>query len=228
MGASGQIIFFILAVLIIILSVIAVTCRNLTWIIISMLGALAVTAGLFFLTKYYLLAILQLVLFTAGTGVLTFYALRTTGLTHLIIDTAGWKRSLIVAIGSTATAALTIITILNFRFHGITESVKNGISEGMTIHHFLVLSTILFFIGIHGFLTRLNLFAILISSVLIINSANVNFIAFNRYLYPENNEGVLFGIFTVVFSVAGAALAIAIIYNIFKTFRSVNIDEAGE
>jgi NADH-quinone oxidoreductase subunit K len=64
--------------------------------------------------------------------------------------------------------------------------------------------------------------------VLIINSANVNFIAFNRYLYPENNEGVLFGIFTVVFTVAGAALAIAIIYNIFKTFRSVNIDEAGE
>jgi len=228
MGAFGQITFFILAALIIILSILAVINRNLTKTLISMLGVFAITALFFFLTKYTLLAILQLVLFTVGTGVLTFYTMRVSGLTHFKMDMVGWKRPLVVAIGSAAATALTIITIFNFRFHGPAKPGITAMDEGITIHYFLALSAILFFIGIYGFLTRRNLIAILISSELIINSVSINFVTFNRYLYPQKIEGMLFSVFIVVIAVAEAALALAIIYDIFRQLKSVNIDDTGE
>ena len=58
------------------------------------------------------------------------------------------------------------------------------------ITHFLVVSTLMFFIGIYGFLTRRNLITLLMSIELILNSVNINFVVFNRYLYPDQLQGI--------------------------------------
>ncbi|MGZ5247797.1 MAG: NADH-quinone oxidoreductase subunit NuoK, partial [Flavitalea sp.] len=61
--------------------------------------------------------------------------------------------------------------------------------------HILFVSTALFFIGMYGLFTRRNLITMLMSVELILNSVNINFIAFNKYLFPEKLDGVFFTIF---------------------------------
>ena len=63
------------------------------------------------------------------------------------------------------------------------------------LFHFLVIGAVLFFIGIYGFLTRRNLITMLMSVELILNSVNINFIAFNKYLWPGTLDGTFFTIF---------------------------------
>ena len=58
------------------------------------------------------------------------------------------------------------------------------------LYHILFISTALFFIGVYGFLTRRNLVTMLMSIELILNSVNINFIAFNKYLWPNRLDGV--------------------------------------
>jgi len=64
--------------------------------------------------------------------------------------------------------------------------------EQIPLTHFLVLSTMLFFLGVYGFFTRRNMITMLMSTELILNSVNINFIAFNKYLYPHQLEGIFF------------------------------------
>ncbi len=64
--------------------------------------------------------------------------------------------------------------------------------EGVPLSHFLILSTLMFFIGVYGFLTRKNLITILMSTELILNAVNINFVAFNKYLYPGQLQGHFF------------------------------------
>ena len=61
--------------------------------------------------------------------------------------------------------------------------------HGVPIEHILIGSTLMFFIGVYGFLTRTNLITILISTELILNAVNINFVVFNRYLYPDHLQG---------------------------------------
>lgn len=93
------------------------------------------------------------------------------------------------------------------------------------LQHILILSTALFFIGVYGFFTRRNLISMLMALELILNSVNINFVAFNRYLYPENNDGVFFILFVIAIAAAEAAVAIAIIINIYRQFRSVDAED---
>ena len=93
------------------------------------------------------------------------------------------------------------------------------------LQHILILSTALFFIGMYGFFTRRNLISILMALELILNSVNINFVAFNKYLYPENNDGVFFILFVIAIAAAEAAVAIAIIINIYRQFRSVDAED---
>jgi hypothetical protein len=60
------------------------------------------------------------------------------------------------------------------------------------MEYYLVLSTIMMFVGIYGFVTRRNLLAMLISVELILNSVDINFVVFNRFLFPEQLEGFFF------------------------------------
>ena len=65
---------------------------------------------------------------------------------------------------------------------------------GISIYEIFTLTSILFFIGIYGFITRKNLISILISLELILNASAVNFVVINKYLYPDVLQGVFFSI----------------------------------
>jgi NADH-quinone oxidoreductase subunit K len=94
--------------------------------------------------------------------------------------------------------------------------------------HILFVSTALFFIGIYGLFTRRNMITMLMSVELILNSVNINFIAFNKYLYPDKLDGVFFTVFIITIAAAEAAVAIAIIINLYRNFQSIDVEEAGE
>lgn len=96
--------------------------------------------------------------------------------------------------------------------------------EGVPLSHFLILSTLMFFIGVYGFLTRKNLITILMSTELILNAVNINFVAFNKYLYPGHLQGHFFTLFIIAIAAAEAAVAIAIIINLYRNFRTVNVE----
>ena len=93
---------------------------------------------------------------------------------------------------------------------------------------YLIISAILFSLGIYGVMTRRNAVAILMGIELILNSANLNFVAFNRFSGMERLEGQVFSIFVIVLAAAEAAIALAIIINLFKNIGTVNVDEAKE
>ena len=96
------------------------------------------------------------------------------------------------------------------------------------IQIYLMVSSILFTLGIYAVITRKNAVAILMGIELILNSANINFIAFNRFGYFESLDGQVFSIFVIVLAAAEAAVALAIIINLFKNIGTVNVDEATE
>lgn len=89
---------------------------------------------------------------------------------------------------------------------------------------FFVLSAILFFIGVFGFVTRRNLIAMLISVELILNAVDINFAAFNRLLFPGEMEGFFFTLFSIGVSAAESAVAIAIILKVYRLFKSDSVD----
>ena len=94
--------------------------------------------------------------------------------------------------------------------------------------HILFVSTALFFIGMYGLFTRRNMIMMLMSVELILNSVNINFVAFNKYLYPQNLEGVFFTLFIIAIAAAEAAVAIAIIINLYRNLRSIDAEAADE
>lgn len=100
--------------------------------------------------------------------------------------------------------------------------------EGITIEYFLVTSTIMFFVGVYGFITRNNLITMLMSIELILNSVNINFLVFNRFLYPDQLEGHFFSLFVIAIAAAEAAVAIAIIINIYRRFNTIDADNVDE
>lgn len=96
------------------------------------------------------------------------------------------------------------------------------------LYDILFISTALFFIGVFGFLTRKNLITMLMSIELILNSVNLNFIAFNKYVWPNRLDGVFFSIFIIAIAAAEAAVAIAIIINLYRSHQSIDVDQTEE
>lgn len=96
---------------------------------------------------------------------------------------------------------------------------------GISIYEILTLTSILFFIGVYGFITRKNLISILISVELILNASAVNFVVINKYLYPDNLQGVLFSIFIIAVAAAETALAVSIIINLYRQISSVEVKD---
>ncbi|MCX6233624.1 MAG: NADH-quinone oxidoreductase subunit NuoK [Bacteroidetes bacterium] len=101
-------------------------------------------------------------------------------------------------------------------------------TQGIPLYYFLTISTLMFFIGIYGFLTRKNLITMLMSVELILNSVNINFVAFNKYLYPDKLQGHFFSLIVIAIAAAEAAVAIAIIINIYRNFRSIDVEKVDE
>ncbi|MEO6404159.1 MAG: NADH-quinone oxidoreductase subunit NuoK [Ferruginibacter sp.] len=96
------------------------------------------------------------------------------------------------------------------------------------LYHILFVSATLFFIGVFGFFTRRNLVTMLMSIELILNSVNLNFIAFNKYLWPDRLDGLFFTIFIIALAAAEAAVAIAIIINLYRSHKSIDVENAEE
>lgn len=90
---------------------------------------------------------------------------------------------------------------------------------------YLVPSVIMFVCGVFGFVTRRNLIAILISLELMLNSADLNFVIFNRFLFPDQMEGMMFTLFSIAIAAAETAIAIAIIINIYRSIGNTDINE---
>jgi NADH-quinone oxidoreductase subunit K len=96
--------------------------------------------------------------------------------------------------------------------------------EGIGVNDFLVVSTIMFFVGIYGFIIRKNLITMLMSVELILNSANINFVVFNKYLFPDMMQGYMFSLFVIGIAAAEAAVAIAIILNVYRNLKDINVE----
>jgi len=89
---------------------------------------------------------------------------------------------------------------------------------------YFVLSALLFFIGVYGFVTRRNLIAMLVSIELVLNAVDLNFAAFNRLLFPGEFEGFFMTLFSIGVSAAESAVAIAIIINVYRNFHSDQVN----
>ena len=89
---------------------------------------------------------------------------------------------------------------------------------------YFVLSALLFFIGVFGFITRRNLIAVLVSIELVLNAVDLNFAAFNRLLFPGEFEGFFMTLFSIGVSAAESAVAIAIIINVYRNFHSDQVN----
>ena len=93
--------------------------------------------------------------------------------------------------------------------------------------NYLLVSAVLITLGLYGVVTRRNGVAVLMGVELILNAANVNFLAFARF-GGNNMAGHVYALFVIVLAAAEAAVALAIIINIFNNFNTINIDDVSE
>jgi NADH-quinone oxidoreductase subunit K len=93
--------------------------------------------------------------------------------------------------------------------------------------HYLLISMALFSLGIMGVLTRKNAVNVLMGVELILNSANINLVAFSRFS-SGNLNGQIFAIFVIVIAAAEAAVALAIVLSMYRLIKTVNLDQADK
>lgn len=93
--------------------------------------------------------------------------------------------------------------------------------------HFIILSGLLFSFGIFAVLTRRNAIMVLMGIELILNAANINFIAFSRYV-TASLDGHMVAIFVIILAAAEAAIMLAIVLNIYQNFSTINVDEINQ
>jgi NADH-quinone oxidoreductase subunit K len=96
------------------------------------------------------------------------------------------------------------------------------------VEAYLVVSTLLFFIGVYGFFVRKNLIGILMAVELILNAVNINFVVFNRFLYPDHLEGYMYSLFVIVVAAAETAVAISIIINVYRKMKNIDTKSINE
>jgi len=95
------------------------------------------------------------------------------------------------------------------------------------LQHYLLISAALFSLGVFGVLTRRNAINVLMGVELILNSANINLVAFSRYS-SSGIDGQMFAIFVIVVAAAEVAVALAIVLTLYRLLKTVNLDQAGE
>lgn len=93
---------------------------------------------------------------------------------------------------------------------------------------YLIPSVVMFAAGVYGFITRKNMIALLLSLELILNSADLNFVIFNRFLFPDSMEGMMFTLFAIAIAAAETAIAIAIIINIYRELGNTDIQSVNK
>jgi len=101
-------------------------------------------------------------------------------------------------------------------------------NESLTLNHFLMFGAVLFVCGILCMTLKRNAIGVLMGVELVLNGANVNFIAFSAYNPAFRVEGLVFALFVIVLAAAEAAVALAIVLNFYNNHMSVDIDTAEE
>jgi NADH:ubiquinone oxidoreductase subunit K len=99
------------------------------------------------------------------------------------------------------------------------------VSESIPLEHFIVLSSILFSIGVYGVLARRNAVLILMSVELMLNAVSINMVAFAVYTAPSLFVGIIFAIFVITIAAAEVGLALAIVLRVFRNRGTANVDE---
>lgn len=95
------------------------------------------------------------------------------------------------------------------------------------LEHFLILSAILFSIGLVTVVTKKNAIVVLLGVELILNAANINLVAFSQY-DPVNLQGQIFTIFVIVIAAAEAAVALALVLKVYNFFKTSNLNEVDK
>lgn len=93
----------------------------------------------------------------------------------------------------------------------------------MTISNWLILTAALFSIGLYGLLTRKNIIGILMSVEIMLNSAALNMVIFNRFLTPQDVDGQIFSIFIIAVAAAEAVVAMGLFVAIFRQQKTVDV-----
>jgi NADH-quinone oxidoreductase subunit K len=96
------------------------------------------------------------------------------------------------------------------------------------LENMLVLSAVIFCLGVYTILTRRNAVSILMGVELVLNAANINFVAFSQYTRTGGVHGNIFTVFVILLAAAEAAVALAIIIGIYQNFGRVDVDQADQ
>jgi NADH:ubiquinone oxidoreductase subunit K len=99
------------------------------------------------------------------------------------------------------------------------------VSASIPLERFIVLSSILFSIGVYGVLARRNAVLILMSVELMLNAVSINMVAFAVYTAPSLFVGIIFAIFVITIAAAEVGLALAIVLRVFRNRGTANVDE---
>ena len=102
-----------------------------------------------------------------------------------------------------------------------------GVAQDIPLEHFLVVSTILFSIGVYGVLARRNAVLILMSVELMLNAVSINMVAFAVYTAPSLFVGIIFAIFVITIAAAEVGLALAVVLRVFRNRGTANVDEVN-
>src|SRR5215218_1069034 len=96
------------------------------------------------------------------------------------------------------------------------------------LEHYILLGAVLFVCGAVCMATKRNAIGVLIGVELVLNGANVNFVAFARYNPAFEIEGMIFALFVIVMAAGEAAIALAIVLNFYNNHTTVDVDSAEE
>jgi NADH-quinone oxidoreductase subunit K len=111
---------------------------------------------------------------------------------------------------------------------GVLDNMRQGI-EHPDLSKFLIIGALLFSIGVAGVLTRRNIIVIFMSIELILNAANLNFIAFSRYLQETGNmnavAGQVFTVFIIVVAAAEAAIGLGLVIALYRNRETIFVDK---
>ena len=97
-----------------------------------------------------------------------------------------------------------------------------------SLESYLLISTALFSFGVFGLLARRNLIGLLISLELILNSASLNFVAFNKFTLTDKSMGQIFSIFIIALAAAEVCIALSLVLLLYRKTESVNVEDAKE
>ena len=104
----------------------------------------------------------------------------------------------------------------------------NLLTQPVGVSHYLVVGAILFVAGVVCMATKRNALGVLMGIELVLNGANINFVAFARYNPVFEIEGQIFALFVIVLAAAEAAVALAIVLNFYNNHTTVDVDTAEE